>query len=165
MAGGKTCHCITSGKGSSKGNLLTVVCRMDSQLLELLCPKSHQTCRLSSYREMRKRIKNTKKAPSPLFRYSGEVTRTLQLAVHFPHYFFVTVQHFHDPRQYHLEAKKPAQHTALPWLQRGAGIAQHFPIIRGCCDKVERKENSLNTCRLQVWGIGNHTRPLPLGQH
>lgn len=106
VAGGKTCHCITSGKDRGKANLLTVVCRMDSQLLELLCPKSHQICRLSSYREMRKRIKNTKKAPSPLFRYSGEVTRTLQLAVHFPHYLFVTVQHFHHPRQYDLKAKK-----------------------------------------------------------
>ena len=86
---------------------------MDSQLLELLCPKLRQTCQLLSYREMRKRLKNTKKAPSSLFRYFCELTTILQLAVQIPHYLFVMVQHFHDPKQYDLEPNKRLWYMAL----------------------------------------------------
>lgn len=80
---------------------------MDSQLLELLCPKTHQTCQLLSYREMRKRLKNTKKTHLSLFSDFCEATGILQLAMQIPHYLFVMVQHFHDPKQYDMEPKKP----------------------------------------------------------
>lgn len=85
---------------------------MDSQLPELLCPKHHQTCQQLSYREMRKRLKNTKRAPSSLFIYLCEDTRILQLATQIPHYLFVMVQHFCDPNQYDLEPKKTPWYTA-----------------------------------------------------
>lgn len=79
---------------------------MDSQLQELLCPKPHQTCQLSSYKEIRTRLKNSKQGPSASFRHFCDVTRILQLVI--PHHLSVMLQHFYNPNQQDLELKKPS---------------------------------------------------------
>lgn len=76
---------------------------MDSQLQELLCPKPHQTCQLLSYKEIRKRLKNSKKGSLSSFRHFCEVTGILQVVMQIPHRLFVMVQHFHIPNQQDLE--------------------------------------------------------------
>lgn len=129
---------------------------MDSRLQELLCPKPHQTCQLSSYKEIRKRVKSSKKATSSSFRTFCEVTRILQLVVQIPHHLFVTVQHFQIPNQWYLDLKKPSRFFVLLQYQRHAGIHWCLPIIRRCWDTAGRKECSFNTFGLQVWVFSNH---------
>lgn len=82
----------TLGKSNNQANSLTVACRMDSQPLELLCPKPHRTCQQVHYRKMRKKLKYTNSFTLTLFRHFCEVTNSLQLSVQSR--FADVIQHF-----------------------------------------------------------------------